>query len=292
MLMGEPELNRAYGTGESPVSPVALQWKEFCQFRTWLYDEAGIQLADAKQALVSGRLGKRLRVLKMRSFGAYFDYISRGNTPEQRSERQVALDLLTTNETYFLREKAHFDYLSQQVLPAWRGRALKCWSAASSSGEEAYTLAMLLADEHPADWRITGTDISSRVVSQAQQGVYPMARAEKIPRPWLHKYCRKGIGDKTGTFRVAQEIRRNVSFLEANLQQPQTSLGPFDIIFLRNVMIYFDVTVKKRVLANVIDRLKPDGIIMVGHSESLNGISDRVRLLSPSIYRLTDNEFC
>lgn len=286
--MGEAELSKAYGTGESPVPPVALQWNEFCQFRTWLYDEAGIQLADAKQALVSGRLGKRLRELKMRSFGAYFDYIIRGTTPEQRSERQVALDLLTTNETYFLREKAHFDYLSQQVLPAWRGRALKCWSAASSSGEEAYTLAMLLADEHPADWRITGTDISSRVVSQAQQGVYPMARADKIPRPWLQKYCRKGIGDKAGTFRVALEVRRNVSFLQANLQQPQTSLGPFDIIFLRNVMIYFDVTVKKRVLANVIDRLKPDGIIMVGHSESLNGISERLRLLSPSIYRLTD----
>ena len=108
------------------------------------------------------------------------------------------------------------------------------------------------------------------------------------PWPWLHKYCRKGIGDKTGTFKITQEIRRNVSFMEANLQRPQTNLGPFDIIFLRNVIIYFDVTIKKRVLANVIDRLKPDGIIMVGHSESLNGISERVQLLRPSIYRLTD----
>ena len=175
--MGEAEPRKASGTGESPVPPVVLQWNEFCQFRDWLYDEVGIQLADVKQVLVSGRLGKRVRELKMRSFGAYFDYISRGASPEQRSERQAALDLLTTNETYFLREKAHFDYLSQQVLPAWRGRSLKCWSAASSSGEEAYTLAMLLADEHSADWQITGTDISSRVVSQAQQGVYPMALA-------------------------------------------------------------------------------------------------------------------
>lgn len=283
--MGDLRMINVPETSEYNAPPVILAWNEFCQFRNWLYDEAGIQLADAKQALVSGRLGKRVRVLKMHSFGSYFDYISRGSTTEQCIERQLALDLLTTNETYFLREKAHFDYLSQQVLPAWRNRSIRCWSAASSSGEEAYTLAMLLADEHPADWRITGTDISSRMVSQAQQGIYPLARADKIPKPWLHKYCRKGIGDKTGTFRLTPEIRKNVTFLEANLQQSQNSLGPFDIIFLRNVMIYFDVTVKKRVLANVLERLKPDGIIMVGHSESLNGISDRVRLLSPSIYR-------
>lgn len=285
--MGETELRKRPGVSANPVPPVSLEWKEFCQFRNWLYDEAGIQLADAKLALVSGRLGKRLRVLEMQSFGAYFQYISRGSTPEQRSERQIALDLLTTNETYFLREKAHFDFLTQQVLPAWRTRSIKCWSAASSSGEEAYTLAMLLADEHPADWQITGTDISSRVVALAQQGIYPMARAEKIPRAWLHKYCLKGIGDKSGTFRVAPEIRRKVLFQQANLQQPQASLGPFDVIFLRNVMIYFDATVKKRVLANVIDRLKPDGVIMVGHSESLHGLSERVRLLRPSIYQLT-----
>jgi len=268
-----------------PAAPVTLGWKEFCLFRQWLYNEAGIQLADAKQALVSGRLGKRLRELGLPSYQAYFDYINGGSSPDQKGERQAALDLLTTNETYFLREKAHFDFLSQQVLPRWRQRSLSCWSAASSSGEEAYTLAMLLADEHPADWRITGTDISSRVVSQARQGIYPMARAEKIPRQWLHQYCRKGIGERAGSFRVIPEIRTRVSFLQANLQQPQTTLGPFDLIFLRNVMIYFDATVKKRVFANVVGRLKPDGLLMIGHSETLNGISDRVRIVSPSIYQ-------
>lgn len=286
----QPKAHEDSRYGNGTEAPVLLGWEEFCLFRDWLYEEAGIQLADAKQALVSGRLGKRLRVHRMASYKAYFDYISRGTREEHKLEQQVALDLLTTNETYFLREKAHFDFISQQVLPEWQNRSLHCWSAASSSGEEAYTLAMLLADAHKGDWRITGTDISSRVVHQARQGIYPMSRAEKIPKHWLHQYCRKGIGTKDGTFRVAHELRQRVAFHQANLQQPQTNLGSFDIIFLRNVMIYFDITVKKRVLANILSRMKPDGILIVGHSESLNGVSDQVRVVRPSIYRMSNEQ--
>jgi chemotaxis protein methyltransferase CheR len=270
-----------------------LTWNEFLLFRQWLYDEAGIQLADAKQALVAGRLGKRLRVLSMNSFRQYFDYIQgAGSTPSrtdaQLEEHQIALDLLTTNETYFLRENAHFDFLKNKVLPLWKERPLHCWSAASSSGEEAYTLAMLLADHHVGKWKITGTDLNSGVVKLGQQAMYSMDRAKNIPRPWLQKYCLKGIEDKVGTFRMASMIRQQVNFKQANLQHAQHGIGPFDVIFLRNVMIYFDVASKKKVLANVIERLKPDGFLLVGHAESLNGISDRIRLVSPSIYKLSD----
>lgn len=275
------------------LTKTELSWSEFLLFRQWLYAEAGIQLADAKQALVAGRLGKRLRVLGMATYRQYFDYIQSAASLSsasgaQQDERQTALDLLTTNETYFLREKAHFDFLKQTVLPGWRQRSLHCWSAASSTGDEAYTLAMLLAENHVGEWRITGTDISSSVVSQAQQGVYPMARANNIPRNWLQAYCLKGIDDKAGTFRMAPSIRRQVNFRLANLQQPQGSLGTFDVIFLRNVMIYFDLASKKKVLTNVLDRLKPDGYLLVGHAESLNGLSERLRLVSPSIYQLAN----
>ena len=276
-----------------PDLKAELSRNEFLLFRQWLYDEAGIQLADAKQALVAGRLGKRLRFLGLSSFKQYFDYIqgagsARSRTDAQLDEHQIALDLLTTNETYFLRENAHFDFLKNEVLPRWKERPLHCWSAASSSGEEAYTLAMLLADNHVGEWKITGTDLNSSVVKLAQQATYPMERAKNIPRPWLQKYCLKGIEDKAGTFRMAAMIRQQVNFKQANLQHAQRGIGPFDVIFLRNVMIYFDLASKKKVLDNVIDRLKPDGVLLVGHAESLNGISQRIRLISPSIYKLSD----
>ena len=282
----------ADGTDNS-LSKTPLSWTEFQAFRGWLYAEAGIQLADAKQALVAGRLDKRLRALGMKSFQEYFDFINgagsgRTKTDAQKQEHQMALDLLTTNETYFLREKAHFDFLKNNVLPKWRQRSLHCWSAASSSGEEAYTLAMLLADHHVGEWRITGTDLSSRVVLQAQQAIYQMDRAKNIPQTWLHKFCLKGIQDKAGTFRMASEIRQKVNFKQANLQQSQREIGPFDVIFLRNVMIYFDLESKKKVINNVIDRLKPDGYLIIGHAESLNGVSEQIQLVSPSIYKLSD----
>ena len=263
-----------------------LDWKEFLAFRQWLYDEAGIQLADVKQALVAGRLRKRVCALSMRSYRQYFDYIRHPKTNEQKLEHQTALDLLTTNETYFLREKSHFDFLQQHVLPAWQQRSLHCWSAASSSGEEAYTLAMLLAGKHSGEWKITGTDLSSKVVSQAQRAVYPLQRANQIPQHWLQAYCLKGVDEYEGTFKMAPDIRSKVTFKQANLQHSQRGIGPFDIIFLRNVMIYFDEPSKKRVLANVLERLKPDGYLIVSHTESLNGLNDRIRLLHPSIYQL------
>jgi chemotaxis protein methyltransferase CheR len=264
---------------------VDLTDAEFELFRKWLYSTAGIHLAPAKQALVAGRLNKRLRVLGASTYRQYFDMLSSTTHPAAVSERQIAVDLLTTNETFFFREIGHFDFLRATLIPQWGKRPVRCWSAASSSGEEAYTLAMVLAAHHGGDWQIVGTDISSRVVETARQATYAIERSKNIPLNYLREYCLKGTGDKAHSFRIAPEIRQRVSFSLANLQQSQNQLGKFDLIFLRNVMIYFDLPSKQRVLHNVIDRLKPGGLLFVGHAESLNGVTEQVKLVKPSIYQ-------
>ena len=246
------------------------------------YEIAGINLSDAKKALVSGRLSKRIKHYNLPSYADYFRLV-KSNT---HGELQTAVDLLTTNETFFFREPKHFDFLRDKILPTWSAGQRRVWSAASSSGEEAYTLAMMLAEHAPTDaWEISGTDISTRVLERARSAQYPLADAEDIPHKYLSKYCLKGIGSQDGTFIVTRELRRRVSFIHANLQQDLTKLGYFDVIFLRNVLIYFDVETKQRVVEKVLRRLKPGGFLIVGHSESLNGISDGLKIIQPSIYR-------
>ncbi|MGK0249839.1 MAG: chemotaxis protein methyltransferase CheR [Oleispira sp.] len=268
----------------SGTTAIELSDTEFNLFRRWLYKTAGIHLADAKRALVAGRLSKRLRELELDSYKQYFDCFIATNNEDNNSECQTAIDLLTTNETFFFREIGHFDYLRQKLFTQWGTRAVRCWSAASSSGEEAYSLAMTLAEHYPGNWQIIGTDINSQVVESAERAVYPMLRSENIPKRYLREFCRKGTGNKANTFKIAPQLRQDVKFSCANLQQPQTNLGQFDLIFLRNVMIYFDKASKERVVNHVIDCLKPGGILFVGHAESLSGVTDRVKLVSPSIY--------
>jgi chemotaxis protein methyltransferase CheR len=255
---------------------------EFGLFRKMIYETAGINLSDAKKALVSGRLAKRIKHYNLPSYADYFKLVK----SNAHGELQTAVDLLTTNETFFFREPKHFDFLRDKMLPAWRGGQLRVWSAASSSGEEAYTLAMMLAEHATTDaWEIVGTDISTRVLERARNGQYALADTEDIPRSYLTKYCLKGIGGQDGTFIITRDLRRRVSFIHANLQQDLSKLGYFDVIFLRNVLIYFDLETKQRVVSRVMSRLKSGGYLMVGHSESLNGITDDLKLVLPSIYR-------
>jgi chemotaxis protein methyltransferase CheR len=260
---------------------VPLSDAEFKLFKDMIYATAGINLSDAKKPLVSGRLAKRIKHHQLKSFGDYFRLV-KTNTD---GEFQIAIDLLTTNETFFFREPKHFNYLRDTILPAWNSGQRRVWSAASSSGEEGYTLAMMLAEHSPTDdWEIVGTDISTRVLERARSAQYPLADAEDIPRQYLTKYCLKGIGSQEGTFLVGRELRRKVSFIHANLQQDLTKLGMFDVIFLRNVLIYFNMETKQRVVASLLSRLKPGGYFIVGHSESLNGITDSLKVVVPSIY--------
>lgn len=255
---------------------------EFSLFQAMIHEIAGIHMPVAKKPLVSGRLAKRVKHFGLPSYGDYFQLLKKPNS----SELQTAVDLLTTNETSFFREPRHFDFLRQQVLPGWQSGVRRLWSAASSSGEEAYTLAMMMASHARLDsWEIIGTDISSRVVAQAQRGQYPLERSTQIPPAMLSRFCLKGIGSQQGTFIMGDELRSRTRFSQRNLKSADlTSLGSFDIIFLRNVMIYFDVPTKRQIVTRLLRQLKPGGYLMVGHSESLNGIVSGLKSVAPAIY--------
>ncbi len=273
------------GVGNRTQS-IAITDQEFHQFQKLIHRIAGINLSPAKKALVSGRLSRRLRVRDLNSYGEYYRLLASGKEPE---EMQIAVDLLTTNETQFFREPKHFDFLRQEVLTTAKpGCTYRVWSAACSSGEEPYSIAMVLADclgEGP--WEVIASDISTRALEKARLRHYSLERATKIPRNYLTSYCLRGIGRQQGTILVDRALRSRVQFMQVNLNAPLPRLGEFDIIFLRNVMIYFGMETKQVVVSRMLPLLKPKGCFVVGHSESLNGVVDGLSLVTPSIYRKT-----
>jgi chemotaxis protein methyltransferase CheR len=258
---------------------IALKDNEFSRFQQWLYKTAGINLSPAKKTLISSRLFKRLKHYQLASYSEYFQLIMSNTVP---AELQLALDLLTTNETYFFREPRHFAFLQQTILPAASAaRPFRLWSAASSSGEEPYSLAMTLAEHFDiAAWQLLGSDISSQMLEKARAGHYPIARADNIPRHLLLKYCLKGKGSQEGTFLINRQLREKVDFRQINLVEPLPDIGQFDVIFLRNVMIYFDLQTKRNVVAKLLPLLRPGGYFIVSLSESLNGVTEALRLIS------------
>lgn len=257
---------------------------EFGLFQRLIYKLAGISLSDAKRVLLVGRLGKRLKYHGLASYTEYYRLLSSGNDPD---EVQLMVDLLTTNETYFFREPQHFDFLRDVILPERRGSAtFRIWSGASSSGEEAYTMAMVLAEQRgESAWEIFGSDISMSILAKAQAGLYPLERTTGIPPELLRKYCLKGVRSQEGKLLISPKLKDRVRFAQVNLTTPITGVGDFDVIFLRNVMIYFDAETKRRVVANMLPWLKPNGYFIVGHSESLNGICEGLQSVRPTIYR-------
>lgn len=257
---------------------------EFAQFQRFIFEAAGISMADAKKALVTGRLSKRLAHYNLETFGDYFRLLSSGSHPQ---EVQLAVDLLTTNETYFFREIKHFEFLKTQAIKARNAsQPYRVWSAASSSGEEAYSIAMVLADcMQTTPWDIVGTDISTRVLEGARRALYSLERGRHIPPEFLKRYCRKGTGQYEGTLLVNQELRQKVVFRHANLNAALPEMGKFDVVFLRNVMIYFNNDTKRQVVARVLATIKPGGYFFIGHSESLNDITTAVQMVAPSIYQ-------
>jgi len=258
---------------------------EFAQFQKLIFQIAGISLSDGKKVLLVGRLGKRLKHFGFGTFSQYYRYVTSG---EDAAELQNMVDLLTTNETYFFREPKHFEFLQELATKHKTAGSgpFRVWSAASSSGEEAYTMAMVLAETlRGAPWEIVGTDISTQVLQKAQRGHYPLERAEGIPPEYLRKYCLKGVREQAGTLLISKELRDRVQFLQSNLMDPRKGLGQFDVIFLRNVMIYFDNDTKRKVVSNLVPYLKAEGHFVVGHSESLNGLTEDLVPLRPTIYR-------
>jgi chemotaxis protein methyltransferase CheR len=259
--------------------------QEFTLFQRLIYKIAGISLSDAKKVLLVGRLHKRLRHHQLATFTQYYRMLASG---KHQDELQIMVDLLTTNETYFFREPKHFDFLRDEILLKWRHPGnLRIWSAASSTGEEAYSLAMMLAEYLPnRPWEVVGSDISQQVLAKARHGHYPLNRNEGIPVALLNKYCLKGVRSQAGTFLITRELRSRVSFHHVNLTQPPSAeLGMFQVIFLRNVMIYFDMETKLKVVNNLLPHLASGGYLIIGHAETLNGLNTGLIGVRPTIYR-------
>lgn len=267
------------GDASSPlISPGAFR----C-IRDLFQRESGIALPAAKQALVASRLRKRLAHHKLDSFDTYCTLLT---APDAHAERRVVIDLLTTNETYFFREPDHFVHLGDTVRPRIASRPLRVWSAASSTGEEAYSLAMTLADRCGTNnWEVLASDLSTRVLEHARRGIYEMNRLQHMPADYLERYCLKGTGEYAGFMRISPQLRDRVLFVEHNLLDAPSALGRFDIIFMRNVLIYFDRDTKQKIVSTAVEALVDDGLFYTGHSESLHGLDLPLRAVSPSIYR-------
>ncbi len=267
------------------MQSITLSDGEFRQFQELIFRTAGITLSDGKKPLVAGRLNKRLRHYQLPTYSAYLALVA-----QDRQEQQTAIDLLTTNETYFFREPKHFDFLREQLqgeLGCARSPApLRIWCGACSSGAEPYTIAMILAETMGTrPWEILASDISTRILEQARTAVYAMDESENIPRHLLHRYCLKGTGIHEGTFMVDPALAKRVRFKQINLNSSLPDVGLFDVIFLRNVMIYFNEGTKRQVVQRLLAHLHPGGYFVISHSESLNGISEAVKPIRPSVYR-------
>jgi chemotaxis protein methyltransferase CheR len=261
-----------------------LNDQEFNQFSDLIYRIAGINMSPAKKPLITSRLAKRLRYHQLTGYGDYFRFIT---STQGQDELQEAVDSLTTNETHFFREPKHFDFLRNQVIPdRLPGKGLRVWSAACSSGEEPYSIAMVLDELLGREpWEVVASDISARILDKARSGLFPMARLSEIPKPYLSRYCLRGIGEFEGTLLIEKFLCDRVRFISHNLMQTAPGLEPFDVIFLRNVMIYFDQETKQKVVSRLLPLLRPGGYFLVGHSESLNGVTDDLNMVLPAVYR-------
>lgn len=274
------------GQGQSREFPYTQ--KDFEWVRQTLHAHAGIELADHKKDMVYNRLVGRLRALSLDSFRTYTQRVEAD--PLEFSE---FINAMTTNLTAFFREQHHFDFLAGEFLDQCRARGqrrLRIWSAGCSMGEEPYSIAMTLAEvlgaELPSwDIRILASDIDSRVLQTAADGIYSLERISKLAPTRLSKFFLRGTGKNGGRVRIKPELQQLISFRQINLMQPLPLKGPFDLIFCRNVMIYFNNDSQARLLDRFADLLDPQGVLVVGHSESPYRLTQRLRLTGNTIYR-------
>jgi chemotaxis protein methyltransferase CheR len=254
-----------------------------------MYDISGVNLTEGKRELVRARLSKRLRALDRTSFREYVDFVE---SDAGRLELSLMVDTLTTNKTSFFRELPHFTFLREEVLPSFSDSdaPLRIWSAGCSSGEEPYSLAILLyehfSDFSKRDIRILATDLSRKSLARAREAVYGESQMEGVPAP-IRSRCFERIRDGSGEirFRVIPELRKIVHLAPLNLMETWPMRGPFHVIFCRNVMIYFDKGKRERLVSRFTRLLPPGGHLMVGHSESLNGLSHGLSYVQPAVYR-------
>lgn len=259
----------------------------FEEFRKFVYDKAGIALGDKKEALVAARLGKRMRALDLNSYEEYLELIKGDNSG---NEIVQLLDSISTNVTHFFRESQHFDFISTQISNWYKEgqRKFRIWSAGCSSGEEPYSIAITALETfkgQATDLRILATDLSSKVLSKAISGLYAERDIEKIPNTFSSQYFTKVTVEDEQKYQISSMCKSLISFQRLNLSEyPYPMKGPMDLIFCRNVMIYFDNDVRKKLLEEFYRLLKKGGYLLVGHAESLTGMLGGFKSIKPSVY--------
>ena len=272
------------------LDPPPLTDRELGLIVRLVYEKSGITLHEGKRALITARLQKRLRETGVESFGEYIELVQKDATG---NELVVLLDSIATNHTSFFREPEHFAFVRARIVPDWlasgSAEPLDVWSAACSTGEEPYTLAVTLHDALPererGRFRILASDLSTKALRVAESGVYKMERVENIPLDTLRAHFERGMGAQEGLARVNATLRRRVEFQQRNLLEIESLGRTFAVIFCRNVMIYFDRQVQQRVVSMLERHLRPGGYMFISHSESLNGVVHGLRWVAPAIYQ-------
>jgi len=282
-------MQQTFDHGIRPLSD-----REFRRFQKLIHRESGIYLSEPKKALVSGRLTRRLRTLELRDFTSYLDRVE----SDDSVERAEMLDCICTNETRFFREPRQFEFLDEKLLPRWKSEAasgarpkrIRVWSAACSTGEEPYSLAMLLRahldSEEAWNTEILASDLSTRVLGVAREGVWNIERAHDIPRPYQRAYMLRGVRSAEGKMHARPELQGMIDFRRINLNAEHYPIeGSFDLIFCRNVLIYFNQETKSAVIDRLARHLALDGYLFLGHSETIAAAAHGLQHAGPAAYR-------
>lgn len=291
--MSRPNLFPALPPASVVGADVTLTRDDMKFIAALVYEQAGIVIREHKEAMTRGRLARRVKALGMGSVAEYCAFLK---TPQAAGELPELINAVTTNHTAFFRERHHFDHLRRDVMPrlmqerAGRRGRIRIWSSACSSGEEAYSIAAscreVIGSRSDIDFRILATDIDTDILARAEAGIYPADLFERLP-PDVKPLMRLEAGVGRGEARVAEELRRMIAFKQLNLIQAWPMKGPFDVIFCRNVFIYFDTQTKASILDRFVALLSPGGFLYLGHSESLPQPHANLRLIGRTIYERT-----
>jgi chemotaxis protein methyltransferase CheR len=271
----------------TPRQPRQISDTAFRHIRSLFARESGIRLSHNKQSLVASRLNSRVQQLGLSDFDAYCELIANDAAGDERS---YMVDSLTTHETYFFREPKHFQHLDSTVLPSLRGKPVRVWCAAASTGEEAWSIAMTLAGAlgngaGSSRWGVVGSDIAESSLVTAERGLYRMERLQHMPPNALKQFCLRGTAEFEGSMMVNRKLRERVSFCQHNLLDSPQHLGKFDVIFLRNVLIYFDQDMRQRIVSRVLEALNPGGWLYTGHADTIMDLKLDLETVAPSLHR-------
>jgi chemotaxis protein methyltransferase CheR len=270
---------------QSPRGEFHFTDRDFEQICQLIHARAGISINSSKKQMVYSRIGRRLRALELTSFDEYLEMLDAAQP--DGPEWEAFTNALTTNLTSFFREEHHFPVLAQLLKHAPRNRQVTIWCSASSTGEEPYSIAMTVLDAlgAAADVRILATDVDTNVLAEAEQGIYPLERLERLPSGFARRFFLKGGGGNSGSAKVRPEVRALVRFRQLNLLEENWPIrGPLDAIFCRNVMIYFDKPTQRKILERFAPLLRTEGLLFMGHSESLQQAGDLFRLQGKTVY--------